>query len=202
MGINYKRLIPYRDLKEIQKETDSFRTTYWGDSIPVDIELIIEKNLGLLVIPFSGLYVSIHSEAFLTGDLKEIIYDPDISDNRIRYSIAHEVGHFILHKNAIKQLRPTSIEEWKRIELEIPPEIWGRAEFQAYEFAGRLLVPPKKLKEEIKSIQPLIDEAKEKLPDIEEPVLIDRVSSIIGRQFDVSASVVRKRIRIENIKLS
>ncbi|MBU1297684.1 MAG: hypothetical protein KKB77_00845 [Bacteroidetes bacterium] len=41
-------------------------------SIPVDIELIVERDLKLLVIPIPNLRYQAHTEAYLSGDLREI----------------------------------------------------------------------------------------------------------------------------------
>lgn len=201
MPIDFRNLIPYRQLQSIQDAADEFREKYWGDSIPIDIELIIEKNLDILVIPIEGLKQTCQTDAMLLSNLEEIVYDPNVPVNRLRYSIAHEVGHYILHKSALEHLRPESYENWFEIIKSIPEPVWGTAEFQAYEFAGRLLVPEDILRKEISNLNDLIKTAKVEIPSIEQEVLIDYLSPKLSKIFQVSPDVVSRRIKIEDIEL-
>lgn len=201
MSFALQDLIPYRHDGIIQKSADEFRSENWGNSIPVDIELIAERNMNLLVIPIDGLMPTCGTDAMLLGNLEEINYDPQSPPNRVRYTIAHEIGHLVLHKAAISKLRPESYEDWVKIIESVPKTICGRAEYQAYEFAGRLLVPPDKLKEAINKLKPLIEVAKKELPYIEPEVLIDFLTPSLARIFDVSADVIKRRIKIEKIKI-
>lgn len=95
---------------------------------------------------------------------------------RIRFSIAHEIGHYVLHKNLIAKLRTSSYEAWKEMQQDLLEALWGRAEFQAREFAGRLLVPPSLLVQELKVLKPLIEQAKKVVPDLEDSVIKELVS--------------------------
>jgi hypothetical protein len=185
--------------EEIRRRADEFREQHWGKKLPIDVELIAERNLKLTIIPVPDLRYHAHTEAFLSGDLREIVYDPKRPDVRIRFSIAHEIGHFILHKDAIAKLRPGSYEEWKEVQQGIPDAIWGRAEYQAREFAGRLLVPRTLLIEELKALKPLIDKARTIAPDLELPVIKELVSPKLAKRFFVSDEVIARRIDAENI---
>jgi Zn-dependent peptidase ImmA (M78 family) len=191
--------IPYLRDEEIRRRADEFRELYWGNKIPIDVELIAERNLALLIIPVPDLRYQAHTEAFLSGNLKEIVYDPNNSDVRTRFSVAHEIGHFVLHKDVIAKLRPSSYEEWKEVQRTIPDAIWGRAEYQAREFAGRLLVPRNLLIEELKMLKPLIDKAKVIAPDLELPVIKELVSPKLAKRFFVSDEVIERRIDAENV---
>jgi Zn-dependent peptidase ImmA (M78 family) len=191
--------IPFLSDEEIRKRADEFRLQHWGDRIPVDIELIIERNLDLLIIPIEQLRYHAHTDAYLSGDLKEIVYDPSLPDNRVRFSIAHEIGHYVLHRNIIAMLHTKSFEEWKQLQREIPEAIWGRAEYQAREFAGRLLVPPQKLIEALRQLKSLIESAQKAVPDLELPVLIEFVAPKLANVFQVSADVIMKRLDAEAI---
>lgn len=164
MPVDFSKLtVPFLKDEEIRQRADSFREQYWGTKLPIDIELIAERNLNLLIIPIPDLRYHAHTEAFLSGDLKEIVYNPQTPEVRTRFSIAHEIGHFVLHKEIITKLRPTSYEDWKEIQQTIPDGFWGRVEYQAREFAERLLVPRTLLIDELKLLQPLIEQAKKDL---------------------------------------
>jgi Zn-dependent peptidase ImmA (M78 family) len=200
MSIDFSNItVPFLNDEEIHRHADDFRQRYWGNKLPIDVELIVERNLRLLIIPVPDLCYKAHTEAYLSGDLKEIVYDPIKSDVRVRFSIAHEVGHFILHKEIIKSLRAGTYEEWKEIQLKIPVAFWGRAEYQAREFAGRLLVPRDLLINELKTLQPLIEKARASIPDLEIPVIKEAVAPKLAKRFFVSDEVIIRRMDIENI---
>lgn len=201
MEIDFKKLIPYKKISEIQSIADSFRDKYWDSSIPIDIELVIERDFNILVIPIEGLKQNCQTDAMILSNLEEIVYDPNVPVNRLRYSIAHEVGHLVLHHKAIEHLRPVSYENWFEIIQSVPETVWGTAEFQAYEFSGRLLVPYENLMEEIKNKSDLIENAKKQIPNIEQEVLIDYISPILSKIFNVSPDVISRRIKREEIKL-
>ncbi len=191
--------IHYLRNEEIWKRADEFREKYWGDKIPVDIELVAERNLNLLMIPVPNLRSQADTEAYLSGNLKEIVYDPDTPDVRVRFCVAHEIGHFVMHSEVIRKLRTSSPEEWKKMQKTLPEAIWGRAEYQAREFAGRILVPPKQLRAVLKDLQPDIQKAKKIAPDLEPPVIKELVSPKIAKKFFVSDEVIVRRMDAEGI---
>lgn len=191
--------IPYLSNEEIRRRADEFCELYWGNKVPIDIELIAERNLTLLIIPIPDLRYRAHTDGFLSGNLKEIVYDANSSDVRAHFSIAHEIGHFVLHKDTIAKLRPNSYDEWKEVQQAIPDAIWGHAEYQAREFAGRLLVPRNLLIEELKALKPQIDKAKIIAPDLELPVIKAFVSVKLARRFFVSGEVIMRRLDAEQI---
>ncbi len=202
MGIDFSKLsLPSLPKGSIWKNADKLRQDYWGNKIPVDVDIIVERGLGVDIIPIPSLKQFAGTEAFLTGDLKEIDYDPSGSDVRIRFSIAHEVGHYFLHKAAISKLRAVSFEEWKSMQSAMPSWFWGKAEWQAREFAGRLLVPRGNLVDEIRSMKESIEEAKRNLPDLTQDIIVEYLTPTLGKVFKVSADVISKRITSENIKL-
>ncbi len=202
MGADISGLqIPFLWDDEIRKKADEFRKKYWGDKIPIDVELIAERDLKILIIPIPDLRYKAHTEAYLSGDLKEISYDPAAPDIRIRFSIAHEIGHFALHANIIRQLRPSSIDEWKEIQRALPDVFWGRAEYQAREFAGRLLVPPELLIQALRELQPLIEKAKAIAPNLEIPVIKELVSPKLAKKFFISDEVIVRRMDAEGIQI-
>lgn len=200
MQFDFSKLqVPFLSNAEIWRRADEFRQLYWGDKIPVDVELIVERNLSLLIIPVPDLKYQAHTEAYLSGDLKEIVYDPGRPDVRIRFSVAHEIGHYILHRNLITKLRTSSYQAWKEMQQELPEGLWGRAEFQAREFAGRLLVPSSLLIQELKALKPLIEHAKKVVPDLEDSVIKELVSPKLAKRFHVSDEVIVRRMDAERI---
>jgi len=171
-----------------------------GASVPVNVDVISEKCFDLIFIPIPGMTKWVNSEAYITGNLKEMHFDQLANQVRLRFSIAHELGHAVLHTTQIKQLRSGTFDEWKEIIEDLPDGVWGRAEFQAREFAGRLLVPFEILMQEILKLKPKIDKAKT-IPNIEQDALAQYVASAVCRQFDVSSQVIVARIKSEAIDL-
>lgn len=67
---------------------------------------------------------------------------------RWRFTVAHELGHIVLHSTAICQSQISSIEESiddEELDIEISDETTKRMEMQANSFASQLLIPESKL---------------------------------------------------------
>lgn len=173
------------------------------DLLPVPIETIIEFKLGISIIPEFGLYELAGVEAILLGDLKTIIVDSSMYYNkkylkRIRFTLAHEIGHFYLHNQEIKGYKFNSIDEWVDFRLKIDEIDLDWFEKQANEFAGRFLVPVDVLYGKILAKQDQISDFYEKLPgeDIDDELIL-AIARIFSDDFMVSAEVLKKRIKSE-----
>jgi len=155
--------------------------------------------LGLKLVPHPSLKEAGDVDALLLGDLKTIIvdaqdYNNDRMQNRIRFSVAHELGHFILHRDVFKGISFVSINEWIKFKQKIPDDQYAHVEQQAYEFAGRLLVPHDRLEKEF---QRMIQKAKDanfldwdKTGDS----ALGYIATPISRIFGVSSEVIEKRL--------
>lgn len=189
---------------EIWREADSFREKYSKDIIPVDILNIVEFDLHINIQPVKSLRQTGDVEAILLGTNDTILVDEDefLDDrfvNRMRFSIAHEVGHLILHSNVCSKFRPSSYEEWlKYIELMNDRE-YIEIEQQAYEFAGRLLVPKGMLDQKYQNAIVTLNGHGLTKDDFEESVLKQYVAANICKDFGVSETVIKKRLYIEKI---
>ncbi len=195
---------PHIKWDKIRDEADKFRETHSEGKIPVDIEDIIEFKLGIDLQPKSNLYSHCNTDAFLCADCEVIYIDNEdfVNPNKevyIRFSLAHEIGHFILHKDIVPIIRANNIEEWKQIFRTIPEEQYKWIEQQAYEFAGRLLVPRDRLIQELQLQSKRIAMVYDVSPDIPDEAVINQVSATICRVFNVSDEVVARRIRAEKI---
>ena len=85
-------------------------------------------------------------------DLTGIVVDHDFYmnekfANRIRFSFAHELGHYFHHKEYYSRAGFVSAKDWKNFIINIPESEYRNFEWQANEFAGRLLVPHAELVE-------------------------------------------------------
>jgi len=150
------------DSKELWEKADRVREEYWTDNnLPVDTEKIVEFGLRLEIEPIHNLLSMIDIDAYLKMDLTGIVVDYDCYmnekfANRMRFSLAHELGHLFLHKEIYTRLDVTSPEEWKDFILNVPKDEYRSFEWQANEFAGRLLVPHANLVKEVnKACEPI-----------------------------------------------
>ncbi len=191
----------------IRDKADDFRKNYVNpiNKIPVPVEEIIEFKLGIEIVPLIGLKQLIDMEGFLFSDLKTICvdnasYQDERFYKRIRFTLAHELGHLILHSEEIKNASLNSIEDWINIIQNMDQDDLDWFERQANEFAGRLLVPVGKLKELIEKDQEKIESFYQNSPNNEvEEAAITAFSKINSEKFGVSYSVIKTRIYKERI---
>lgn len=195
--------VPWLSNEDIWQKADEFRNHHWDCGIPVDIEWIVEKRLEMYITPIPRLKSLTGADAFILGNLSEILYDQDCkSGNRIRFSIAEEVGHYKLHENQIRLLRTNlTYDEWIDTIKKIPEAVWTRADSQAREFAGRLLVPQEELFNSIKKLEPAICQAREILKDgLNKNELFNYISPPIAKTFQVSEQSVYLRLNREEVE--
>jgi Zn-dependent peptidase ImmA (M78 family) len=194
------------DKKDLWSIADGVRKTYWPENrLPVDIEKIVEFRLKLGIETKRGLFSSIDVDAYLNIGLRAIFVDYDFYmnekfTNRLRFSFAHELGHFFLHKEIFAEFDIRTVEDLKNFIHNIPDFEYSSFEWQANEFAGRLLVPHSDLVMAIKQAAKIIKENNltdylENDPD----AVLSRVSPMICKPFGVSADVIKRRVEREGL---
>jgi hypothetical protein len=202
MDIDFSEItVSWLDKPQIWSYAETTRAKCWTGTLPVNVEVIAEKVFQIIIIPIPQLKTFVHTEAHLSGSLDEIDYDPTSPSVRIRFSIAHELGHRVLHPQQIKALRPSSYAEWKNTINYLPNAMWGRAEWQAREFAGRLLVPRELLIQEARKYQNEIEKAGKQIPDVTTDDITEFLAPRICNKFDVSDTVIKTRLCHEEIDL-
>ena len=192
--------------EEIRQTAEIFRKQYVTpvDTIPVPIETIVEFDLKLEILPIHGMREKTDIDGFLTSDMKTIYVDAKILmedryQNRLRFTYAHEIGHLVLHEEEIRKFKFRNYDEWMHFRKEIGENdlIWF--EQQAYEFAGRLLVPRQKLSDALEGQMENIELYLKSFPNSDNDKLIDSVANAICQNFEVSSSVIYRRIRREKL---
>jgi hypothetical protein len=197
------RWIEPRDLWNIADES---RNKYWPESIlPVNTEEIVEFRLRLDIEPIKSLLSTIDIDAYLKRDLSGIVVDYDcyMEDrfaNRMRFSFAHELGHFFLHKDLYTRFGIESPEDWKDFILNVPENEYRNFEWQANEFAGRLLVPHPELEGAMENAGDILRENDlvaflKKDPD----AVLSRISPMLCKPFGVSTEVIERRVKREGL---
>jgi Zn-dependent peptidase ImmA (M78 family) len=149
--MDYKKvIIPYLRNEEIEEKTVQFRERFWDGKIPIDIEYIVDNELKIDIIPIPNFLKLIGIDSLFTPDWKSLYVDHDEymderRHNRLRFSLAHEVGHFILHKRIYEAFGIKTREDYQRFYKDIPELQYRYLEGQANKFANYLLIPRKVL---------------------------------------------------------
>jgi len=195
---------PFIDQQQCLNDAEKFRQAYWpSGEIPLDVLAIAEFNLDLEIRTITGLKEDSDVDALLLGDWKTLIVDhqqylDDRFINRLRFSIAHELGHYALHKAVFNDIPRGTADEWIAFMLEIPDKEYGLLEYHANEFAGRLLVPVNDLKVEFERALQEVEQkgmARHNLTDAHLSYLCIPPS----RHFAVSQEVIERRLTKEKL---
>ena len=143
--------IPYLTYSDIGERAQVFLTEYHPlFEIPIPIEQIVDVKLGLDIVPIPNLYKNFGLSGYLTRDHSAIFVDQFQADNyeeKCRYTLAHEVGHYVLHKSFYESLPFETSDEYVRWRVSIPPEEMSWFETHGDWFAGQILVPTNQLEE-------------------------------------------------------
>ena len=194
--------VPFLSHEDLRDAANGFLANYHpGGSIPVPIEEIVDLKLRLNVIPAPGLHRLLDTDGFLTSDLTDLWVDENIYLNypgRYRFTLAHEVGHWLLHREIYRSRSFSTIKEWKQFVDSIPEEQHGWLEWQGYAFASLVLVPK----------GPLLDEARHCVARIRsQGICLEdnadfawmQIAAFLAKRFEVSTAVVEKRLRKDGI---
>ncbi len=147
------------DASKVWQAVEAFRRRYLvreSHRLPVDVFSVVELQLRLDVIPFDDLQTKYRIDAALLPDFSGLYVDaesyvfwekgPVWKQNRLRFTVAHELGHWVLHRDYATRVKFESFEQFARhFKGEDPSRYW--LEQEANEFAGRLLVPIERLQE-------------------------------------------------------
>lgn len=196
---------PFIPKERIWQVADALRATHpAGRALPVQVLDLAEFDLGLDLVPVNGLREHLDIEALLMGDLRSVIVDKHAFmsprlEYRLRFSVAHEIGHLILHRDIYAGLQHATAKEWFDYISAIPDVEYGWVEWQAYEFAGRLLVPPDALRESFNHAIQTAQAAGYTDWLAAEETALDYVATRIAPKFGVSTEVISKRLRVEKL---
>lgn len=192
----------WRKIDELRAEFELLKE----DRTPIDVLTFFEVDLGLDAIPFDDLLTKYRVEAAIKADFSGIYLDaeqyalmekgPEWKLNRLRFTVAHELAHYFLHRDLAQASHFSSLPGFAKW-----TESYSRrkytAEQEANEFAGRLLVPETRLGD-------LFDEfagPAEKLVTnfMESGELRDQFSQTIAPRFGVNAQVIAIRLDRDGI---
>ena len=193
--------VPYLSDEVIENHADGILIKYNPDNnLPIPIEEIVEFDLRIKVYPMHNLVRAFDVEAFTSSDLTSITIDEDRImnyPNRFRFSLAHELGHIVLHRDFFTKFSFKLAYDYSEFYNWLNPKLLNRLEIQANIFAGLILVPNRFLESQYSescsflaenSGYDSIDEFKKSL---EFP---DSVILHLSRRFEVSKQVISRRL--------
>ena len=197
--------IPYLRDEEFRQRADAFlRQTHPTKTIPVPIERMVER-LGIDIVPIPGLQRSYDLVGAISIDRTRIFVDQWVAEsreNRYRFTLAHEIGHLILHPQVFDHMRSSvsDIEAWYEFPQALSEVTYRSLEFQANTFAGLVLVPLAHLAEQyeanVEGVKLLLDESERRgFPKTQALELAwDTLAERIALAFLVSKDVILKRL--------
>jgi len=182
--------------QRIGQIADKFLSKYHPKlSLPIPIEEISEQKLKLKILQEMNLKKEYDVDGFLTSDLTTIFVDFNLYmnfENRTRFTIAHEIGHLILHGQLFKTLNINSVNDLNSFAEKLTDDEHGWLEYQAYTFASHILVPKNLLFEEIKK-------RIGRVPKLETTEVLAPIAQDLLETFQVSGDVMLRRFQKENI---
>jgi hypothetical protein len=198
--------IEYKPNEELWAWADDFREMYApGVLPPIDVIYIAEIDMGLEIIPTPQLFSKIGMDAALAPDLGTVYVDEESYikwekgkhwvEKRLRFSFAHELGHRVLHGDQIQGGGFQTLDDFKR--WVGSPVNYDVAEYQANEFAGRLLVPIDLLNAEFDRCRQKAEEFDPNWMGI--AGMRERIAEQIAPRFGVNSQVIEVRFDHEGI---
>lgn len=194
MPIPRPEVLSYDDLRT---NAAAFLGRHWPSGrIPVDVEYMADVELGIDIVPVSDLLAVTDVDGFLAADGKELYVDEGVYKHqmlyRYRFTVAHELAHLELHRTLLNAADFKTPDEWRQFQGSIPEQDRSWFEWQAYAFAGLILVPPEPLVEQIRVARNM---ARETGFDVDLEVEAHRtyLAEWVGRRFEVSAEVILRR---------
>jgi hypothetical protein len=195
--------VPIYRYEDLRRKADEFLEQHHpSGTIPLPIEEIVEFNFGINIVPVLGLQREFEVEGFTSGDMKDIYVDEYVYTDRptrYRFTLAHEIGHIVLHSHLFAKHRFTSMRGWQEFINSMTEEQHSWLEYQGYAFGGLILVPGEKL---VKSTAEWTKKIKEKgiLMEKNWDFTWELIIEHVAKAFLVSPDVVEKRIEKDGIK--
>lgn len=192
----------YLTYSNVGKEAKNCLDKHWPKfELPIPIEKIIDVNIGIHIDTIPGLYKNYELNGFLTADRTTIYVDETQYDQyykKCRFTLAHELGHYVLHKECYNNL-PSSVEDYIKWRLSIPQEEISWFEIQAHWFAEQILIPRNQLMEKcIATVGKYKNEILELIRYNSRSSFWSYASDEIAQDFEVNPPAIERRINRED----
>ncbi len=86
----------------------SSRNTFRRE-IPIPIEEVVEVDMGIEIFPIPAFFIRYGIVGYLSNDMNTLVVDEDTMKRypaRYRFTLAHELAHYLLHADYIRQEFP------------------------------------------------------------------------------------------------
>ncbi|MDI7278115.1 MAG: ImmA/IrrE family metallo-endopeptidase [Anaerolineae bacterium] len=184
--------------REIRQRAQEFLREHSARAgVPVQIEELVDLDLRIHVYPVPNLRMLCTTDAFISSDFTRIVVDDLVYsryENRLRFSLAHEVAHLVLHRPFFARVMISSIEEYLRFQNDVDAAEYDLLERQADEFAGLVLVPPGELAQRFAEAKRKAERRGVSL-ERDWETAIRYVANSLSKEFKVSAQAVEIRLR-------
>lgn len=163
----------------VEKKANELLKQYDLDNLPINVEALARKlNINIVEEDFEG---SLSGVLYRDDDNVVIGVNAKHAEKRKRFTIAHEIGHFILHKGNKMHID----REYKvNFRDSISSTATNREEIEANAFAASLLMPENKFMMEVIN---LVDTGKDVIND-------DEVVRELANKFNVSQQALLIRL--------
>jgi Zn-dependent peptidase ImmA (M78 family) len=193
---------PYLTYADVRGKAEAFLNEFHpSSSVPVPIDLIAERDFGLSIIPCPGLKDAFDVDGYVARNKRALYVDSNAIEKyyfRFRFTVAHELAHLVLHAGLFDCADYNTAEEWKTFIRNLDPNAYGWAHRQAHWFAGNVLLPPRvfnlRFHEMVHKATAGGFAIKEHFEEF-----MEFISKPLSREFEVSADVVERQIRKENL---
>jgi hypothetical protein len=196
-------------MEHVWKVVEELRLQYEAlreDRTPIDVFAFFEIDLGLNPIPFDDLTAKYRVEAAITADFTGIYLDaeeyalmergPAWKLNRLRFTVAHELAHYFLHRDLPQKENFSSLPNFARWTATVGGGKYA-VEQEANEFAGRLLVPSARMKSLFDEFAP---EAEKLVPNfMARGELRQAFAEKVAPRFGVNSQVIEVRLDRDGI---
>lgn len=194
--------LPYLTYSDVGERAQSFLSQYHPSlELPIPIEKIVDVDMGLNVFPYPRLYKDFGINGFLSRDRTTINVDEfqyDHLHEKFRFTLTHELGHYILHRSIYENLTFETPDEYIAWSLSIPPEEMSWFETHGDWFAEQVLVPTSRLEEICIRVVEKHQDKLSKLTKIPEDFW-SYASNEIAKDFEVNPPPVAIRIAREKL---
>lgn len=187
---------PNLKFSDVLKAANNFLSSYHpSSSLPIPIEEIVEHKMDVSLFAIPNIKSLLGIDAFISADFTQLTVDEDCFTKfpeRTRFSIAHEVGHLVLHKEWYTNHGPKDLADYLNFPDRIDNQVYKYIEIQAHTFAGLVLVPKELLLGEL-------GKRLGRIPSLEPPEVLAPVIQDFPEIFRVSDAVILRRLQKEKI---
>jgi len=195
--------VPHITREQAEQFAEGFLETHHPSrSLPVPIDLLAEKAGNLDIVPCTGVDDVVDGHGFLSSDLNTIYIDWHVYHHKVphryRSTVAHELGHLVMHAAVYRGLHIESLDEHLEFIRAIDADALSWLETHADWFMGFVLVPRAQLRR-------LLDEKLAALaaagyqPAALNPAVADRVARSLAQDFCVSPRMIKTRLRQDKL---